>query len=375
MNAIISGFKLKKTNMLSRENNFVISSMRPEQLGISQKPEENEALVNVGLAFRQNPEKGLSMLFRAFYDPFCSHASRLVYSREVAEDLVAEVFFQFYLTKGYKNWPANYADYIFKSVVNECYNYLSPEFRETEGFNPLVKSDVSHVDQKPSKDVHYNSLILRMTERLKILPSQSQTIFSLSWFENKSYFEIGQILRMAPKTVEIRIANVIKMMAARSVKPGYGYLGRIYERDFISTDLLTCADKPYNSRTFSIENSKFENVFIIDPETELPVAKQLVLLILNAMDSHLIVDRDKMPSINRLSAYLQVSRSVVERAYNDLKQIGIIVAMHGSAHVIQVPERRETWNLVTVANNGEYDVLWQSLTAQSGNMASFKDQI
>lgn len=46
--------------------------------------------------FAQDTRIGLELLFRRYHAPLCSHAVRFVYSKPIAEDLVGEVFFQFY---------------------------------------------------------------------------------------------------------------------------------------------------------------------------------------------------------------------------------------------------------------------------------------
>ena len=59
---------------------------------------EIDSAVFLKTAFDQSPSKGLELLFRRFYSPLCSHAVRFVYSKQVAEDLVSEVFFQFFFS-------------------------------------------------------------------------------------------------------------------------------------------------------------------------------------------------------------------------------------------------------------------------------------
>jgi len=53
-------------------------------------------------AFEQNARQGYELLFRRFYRPLCSHAVRYVYGREVAEDIVSDVFLNFWHTQAYQ---------------------------------------------------------------------------------------------------------------------------------------------------------------------------------------------------------------------------------------------------------------------------------
>ena len=50
-------------------------------------------------AFKDDPKEACSLLFKRYHSLLCNHTVRLVYSRQVAEDIVAEVFFQFWQKK------------------------------------------------------------------------------------------------------------------------------------------------------------------------------------------------------------------------------------------------------------------------------------
>ncbi|HEV7381588.1 MAG TPA: RNA polymerase sigma-70 factor, partial [Dyadobacter sp.] len=82
---------------LSNEERHPVS---PFQINTGQQPtREVDTALFIKAAFEESPSKGLELLFRRFYKPLCSHAVRFVYSRQIAEDLVSEVFFQFYRTR------------------------------------------------------------------------------------------------------------------------------------------------------------------------------------------------------------------------------------------------------------------------------------
>jgi hypothetical protein len=47
-------------------------------------------------AFKTDPRHGCELLFQHYYQPLCNHAVRLLYSKAIAEDIVSEIFYQFY---------------------------------------------------------------------------------------------------------------------------------------------------------------------------------------------------------------------------------------------------------------------------------------
>lgn len=160
--------------------------------------------------FEENPSKGLELLFRRFYKPLCSHAVRFVYSKQIAEDLVSEVFFQFYRTKSYQNINSSYTSYLFRAVRNECFTYLRREFGKTDTIELTTENTISVYQQQPDAEIHYNHLFLKVNEVIGELPMQCRRVFLMSRFESKKYHEIADELNISPKTVEVHISKALK---------------------------------------------------------------------------------------------------------------------------------------------------------------------
>ena len=69
------------------ENNF-LSPDKP--LTAREISLDSEILIHK--AFEENFDTGIEFLFRWYYEPLCSHAIRYVSSKEIAEDIVSDVF-------------------------------------------------------------------------------------------------------------------------------------------------------------------------------------------------------------------------------------------------------------------------------------------
>lgn len=74
--------------------------------------------------FETDPTAGCELLFRKYYAALCSQASRYVYARETAEDIVSEVFYNFWKDQTYRQVTASYQAYLFKAVRYRVLNYL-----------------------------------------------------------------------------------------------------------------------------------------------------------------------------------------------------------------------------------------------------------
>lgn len=344
--------------MLSRDYNAFMAKLSQIPDCMANKQPESESLINIRNIFQTSPEKGLGLLFRQLYDPLCSYAAHLVNTNQTAEQLVGNVFFQFYLTKAYKNGLTDYTAYLFNAVVNECYKYLKDQPEQKNNFSLLCNKFTGTA-------LHYKNLMLRITEMMGKLSIQNQRIFSLFWLQNKSYFEIGQELKISSKTVEIQVSNTIQKFTASAVKKTDTYVAHDNSCGLITHDRLVNIDKGYAKRILNIKKSKFDAVFVIDPNSPLTFSRQLVVLVLRAVQENIIQDGDRMPSISKLSAHLAVSRDKIQKTYLLLKEIGILSAIHGNGYFILKhafwSDKKQHISLDTLNKNERYDVFFESI--------------
>ncbi|MBE9463569.1 sigma-70 family RNA polymerase sigma factor [Dyadobacter subterraneus] len=300
---------------------------------------ESQIPFHVRSSFLKNPESGLGMLFKQFYNPYCRYATQIVNSTFVAEELVKNVFFQYYRTKAFNRLHVDFLDYLLKSVKNECYTYLNLQTGKHAAFvNSIDSPTISFVSQLGSTD-HYTNLLSRLSETIQQLSAQNQQIFSLSWYDNKNYLEIGQKLNISPKSAEIQLLNIIKRLTSTpiAVKSSADKKSPSVVPDVNLEERII--DKGYRARIRYIKNSKFEKIFYFNENSRLIKPKQIVLSILKALGENLVVNGDRMPSIDVLSTYMKVSRDKVQKAYMELREIGILTAIHGNGYFIFKPSR------------------------------------
>lgn len=176
------------------------------------QPRQLDAELFLRKAFEQDPRQGLELLFRKYHAPLCSHAVRFVYSRQIAEDLVSEVFYQFYKTEAYRRVTTSYISYLFRSVRNEAFTYLRREFGRTSPLDASYENQADPQALSPDAEIQYNNLFLKVNEAIAQLPTQCQRAFLLSRFENKKYHEIADELRISPKTVEVHISKALRYL-------------------------------------------------------------------------------------------------------------------------------------------------------------------
>lgn len=175
------------------------------------KEESGDDEFFIRLTFKENAQKGCELLFRRYHKVLCSHAIRFVYSKEIAEDIVSEVFCKFWKTRAFESVTSSYRFYLFRSVRNEAYNYLRLEFKPMENIEAAELKESSR-SQQPDSIAQYEEILNCVEMVVETLPSQCRKIFLMNRFEGKRYQEIADELSISIKTVEVHIGKALSKL-------------------------------------------------------------------------------------------------------------------------------------------------------------------
>ena len=161
--------------------------------------------------FKTDPKKGCELLFRLYYRPLCTHISRLVYSKEMAEDLVADVFYTFWNTQAYRSIQQSYRAYLFRSVRNRALNYLTYEFKKLDSLESAEHLEVSAADS-PELIMRFEEVYHKVDQLVATLPPQCRKVFIMHRFESRKAKEIAHELQLSVRTVEVHIAKALTIL-------------------------------------------------------------------------------------------------------------------------------------------------------------------
>ena len=95
--------------------------------------------------FAINPKQGCSLLFCRYYESLCSHAIRFVHSKEIAEDIVSELFASFWQERSFDQVTSSYRAYLYKAVRHRAYNYLRWKVHLTEPLDSVSLTTASKI--------------------------------------------------------------------------------------------------------------------------------------------------------------------------------------------------------------------------------------
>nr|WP_295934031.1 RNA polymerase sigma-70 factor [uncultured Dyadobacter sp.] len=163
-------------------------------------------------AFEEDPGRGYELLFKRYYKQLCSHTVRFVYSRDVAEDIVVEVFGQFWSRQLHTAVTTSYRSYLFTTVRHAAFRHMRKNFGKEMLTGELDDLPVPAPISSPQQEMQFQELLLKIEQVIRSLPAQNQKVFLMSRFEGKRNTTIAEELGISIKTVEGHITKGLAIL-------------------------------------------------------------------------------------------------------------------------------------------------------------------
>ncbi len=150
------------------------------------------------------------LLFHKMYTPLCNFCERFVVVREVAEELVSDVFYTIWKNRGRLQVIAP-KSYLYTAVRNRGFDYL-------RGVNRTSWCELEEAAHVPSEShtlqdaLEHAELEMHLSQGICMLPKQCKIIFELSREEGLKYREIADELSISVKTVEAQMGRALKRL-------------------------------------------------------------------------------------------------------------------------------------------------------------------
>lgn len=141
----------------------------------------------------------------------CGYANKYLCDLDEAEEIVQEVFCNFWNKKNTLEISGSLEAYLYRAVRNTCINHLK---------HLKVKNQfaVAHVRELQQGENRYHDRLEELELQHKIddcinrLPPERQRIFRLSRFEQMKYQNIAEHLGISVKTVEAQMGKALKFL-------------------------------------------------------------------------------------------------------------------------------------------------------------------
>ena len=159
---------------------------------------------------KNSDEKAFKQLFELYGNGLLRFSNSIIKKKELAEEVVCDVFFQLWLQRKKVNNIENIKAYLFTAAKNTSLNYLEKEKRVK--FFQLDDITVTLPANEVCPECELISAELRnvIEQAIQHLPERCKLIFSLAKIEQFKYKEIAQILGISVKTIDHQLTLAIK---------------------------------------------------------------------------------------------------------------------------------------------------------------------
>jgi RNA polymerase sigma-70 factor, ECF subfamily len=143
---------------------------------------------------------------------------RVVGTREIAEEVVSDVFVKLWKNREQIEVHTSFQAYIYRAVRNQALDYLKLRVHrqyERESLD-AVQWSMSHADHfSPAEELSFNEFYKHLEGCISDLPRQCQLIFRLSREDGLRYRDIAEKLNISVKTVETQMSRALKVLRQR----------------------------------------------------------------------------------------------------------------------------------------------------------------
>ena len=175
----------------------------------------NQEKVQIEELWKQIVEHSCETSFETFFYllnarliKFCEF---YVHNHDIAEEIVSDVFTNFWLNRQRLQHVSKPESYIYISVKNHSLNYLKKY--STIHVVSIDDHTTEFVDTYcPQKELEHRELMFKMDQAIESLPQQCRIVFRLVKEDGLKYKEVAEIMGVTPKTVHTQLYRAMKKL-------------------------------------------------------------------------------------------------------------------------------------------------------------------
>ena len=172
-----------------------------------EKEWNNEKLID---GLRAGDENVFAAIYKCYWNPIFMVAYRKTKSKEVAEELVQNLFVNLWNKRAVLQ-ITHLENYLFTSIKNAVLRYYESQFVHQKYLDYQKHLPTPH-ECRTEETICLNELDSALQNGIATLPEKSQEIFRMSRFENKSIREIASAFNISEKAVEYHITKSLRTL-------------------------------------------------------------------------------------------------------------------------------------------------------------------
>lgn len=159
-------------------------------------------------AIKVGDVKAYEKLFRTFYAPLCGYVNKMVNDKEIAEEIVQDLFYKLWKNRATIEIKTSLKSYLYKSVYNKALHYFDHE--KVKNKYAEYASHTLNYSITPDEAMETVEVYSLYKTTLNSLPTNTRKIFQMSRNYGLKYHEIADRLSISVKTVEANMGKALK---------------------------------------------------------------------------------------------------------------------------------------------------------------------
>jgi RNA polymerase sigma-70 factor (ECF subfamily) len=169
------------------------------------------------LRFKQGDREAFELLFSRHTRAMINFAYRFVRNREMAEELAQEIFLRIYEGAGRYQAQAKFTTWLYRIATNVCLNELrKPRYRASH--EPLEEALSIGRDAVSGERLERQAVSSAIRNALEQLPDKQRAAFILNKYQELSYSEVSEVMKLSDKAVKSLIHRA-KETLVEKLKP------------------------------------------------------------------------------------------------------------------------------------------------------------
>jgi RNA polymerase sigma-70 factor (ECF subfamily) len=187
------------------------------RIGMTDESAIEDSDARLMLRFKQGDREAFELLFARHTRAMISFAYRFVRTREMAEELAQEIFLRIYESAGGYQAQAKFTTWLYRIATNVCLNELrKPRYRASH--EPLEEAlSIGRADASEER-LERQAVSGAIRNALEQLPDNQRAAFILNKYQELSYSEVSEVMKVSEKAVKSLIHRAKETLAER-LKP------------------------------------------------------------------------------------------------------------------------------------------------------------
>lgn len=162
-------------------------------------------------AIRAGDGAAFETLFHAYHASLCALAYRYLGARDLAEEIVQEVFLVIWERRRTWEVRSSVKSYLCTAVRNAALSYLRHE-RVARRKEADIREWQAPSPPRPDLQALEQETVAAVQDAVGRLPERCRLVFTLHREQGLTYAEVAQVLGISPRTVEVQIGRALKSL-------------------------------------------------------------------------------------------------------------------------------------------------------------------